>query len=368
MAGLVTIERSATVPAQTGPTLLAFAGEDGVPRAWALVSGGAVIGRGDEVAELPEQRDWVRVVLAVPGTDATIRWRELDEGLTPAQAAAAARLQIGDDTAAPLADLLVAVGRPEAGLTPVALTPAERMRGWVEAARALAMEPDVVIPAPLLLLPPGDGLVRLARDGGASDYRGQARAFSMEPELAALITGDEPIRDLDDNMFEAGLGPALANPAINLRQGVFARRRELVLDRGRIRRLVVLGAILLLVSILIQVVMNLRTITAADKVAAEAQQVRAGSGLPGARNPAPAGRFSTVASALLEAVRETPNAELREMTYQPDGSLRVSLLADAPATIDALRARIAAHGMQAAGGTPSQLGGRAAGEIVVRPR
>jgi hypothetical protein len=44
------------------------------------------------------------------------------------------------------------------------------------------------------------------------------------------------------------------------------------------------------------------------------------------------------------------------------------VLADSQASIDALRARIEAHGMQAAGGLPANLGGRAAGQITIRPR
>ena len=68
----------------TGATLLAFADAAGVPRRWRLVSGGAVVGRGDALAELPEQKPWVRTVLAVPGTDVTMHWLELEERLTPA--------------------------------------------------------------------------------------------------------------------------------------------------------------------------------------------------------------------------------------------------------------------------------------------
>ncbi|HZG47338.1 MAG TPA: type II secretion system protein GspL, partial [Allosphingosinicella sp.] len=66
--------------------------------------------------------------------------------------------------------------------------------------------------------------------------------------------------------------------------------------------------------------------------------------------------------------RDTPTAELSQLLYQPDGSLRASLLADSQATIDAVRARVEARGMAAAGGPPTNLGGRAAGDITVRPR
>jgi general secretion pathway protein L len=354
----------AIAPPRTGPTLLAFADAAGVPRRWRLVSGGAVLGRGDEIAELPAQRDWVRVVLAVPGTDVALHWLELSEGLTPVQAAGAARLQMADESLEPIGDMHVAAGRVENGLTAVALVPAERMTAWLDSARALAMEPDVILPSPMLLMPPGEGLVCYPGQE-VSDYRGTARAFSAEDELAALIVGGTRVTEIDEGVREAGFGPVLADPPINLRQGAFLRRRERAFDWGRARWLTVLALILLLVSLLIQIVAIARTVAAADRIEEEVRQVRAGTGGSQAR---PAVRYGTVAAALFEAVRETPSVELTQIIYQPDGALRASILADTQASIDALRARIEARGMQAAGGLPANLGGRAAGEITVRPR
>lgn len=340
----------------------------GVPRRWRLVSGGAVIGRGDELAELPEQRPWVRTVLAVPGTDVTMHWLDLADNLTLVQAAAAARLQIADETAEPIGDMHVVAGRREGGRTAIATVPGARMQAWIAKAKALAMEPDVIIPAPMLLLPPGQGLVRYRGDGPAADYRGTARAFSLEDELAELVLGDTRVTDIGDDVREAGFGPVLADPPINLRQGLFARRREIVIDAARINWLLTLGLILLIVSLLIEINAIVRTTFAADRYEAEAKEVRAaiGRGGPQAR-PARVG-YGTVAAAVFDAVRETPSAEVTQMIYQPDGALRVALLADTQATIDGLRARIEARGMQAAGGLPTNLGGRAAGEITVRPR
>ena len=68
----------------------------------------------------------------VPGERVAIHWLDLAEDLTPAQAAAAARLMLADASAAPLADMHVAVGRPEDGLTPVALAPVADMAEWTE--------------------------------------------------------------------------------------------------------------------------------------------------------------------------------------------------------------------------------------------
>ena len=366
MTGAIVQTREVAAPSAIGATLLVIADAAGVPRRWRLLSGGAVIGRGDEIAELPEQRDWVRVVLAVPGTDVTMHWLELDEGLTAVQAAAAARLQIAEEAAEPIADMHVAGGCTERGLSAIAVTPAARMSGWIDSARALGMDPDVIIPSPMLLLPPGEGLV-CWRGGEVPDYRGSAQAFSVEDDLAELIVGDARVTEIGDDLREAGLGPALANPSINLRQGAFAKRRQIVIDRTRIRWIVILALILLIVSLVIETVTILKTRSAALRIEEEVRQLRAATGGPG-QQARPAARYGVVASALFEAVREVPNVEVTQIIYNADGSLRASILADAQPSIDALRARIEARGMQEAGGLPANLGGRAAGEITIRPR
>jgi general secretion pathway protein L len=340
-------------------SLLVFADLAGVPHSWRLLSGGAVVGRGDEVAELPAARPWVRVVMAVPGADVTLHWLELPEDLTAVQAAAAARLRIAEEAADPVNQLHIAAGRTERGRTCVALVPAGRMSAWIAAAKALGVEPDIILPAPLLLLAPGQGLVRYA-GGPVPDYRGVARAFSLEDDLAAVLVGDAPVADIEDGGREAGFGPALAAPAINLRQGVFARRREWAIDWPRVRRMAALAAVLLLLSLAIQLVTIMRTTFAADRVQAEASELR--RAMPGAVRLS----YAPIAGVLFEAVRDTPNVTLTQLVYQPDGTLRASLLADTPATIDLVRGRIEARGLQAAGSLPTDMGGRAGLQMTIR--
>jgi general secretion pathway protein L len=350
-----------------GATLLAFADAEGAPRAWRLISGGAVVGRGDELAELPEQRPWVRTVLAVPGTDVTLHWLDLGDGLTEAQAAAAARLRLADETLGAIGDMHVAAGRQENGLIAIATVPAERMQAWLASAKAAAMEPDVIIPAPMLLMPPGEGLVRYAGLEGAPDYRGTARAFSLEDELAEVVLGGVAVRDIGDDVREAGFAPVLAAPPINLRQGPFARRREVVLDRRRINWLLALAIFLLTVSLLIQIVSIVRTTFAADRILAEAEEARAALGAQDTQR-AVQGGFANAASTLFESIRDTPNAALTQLAYQADGSLRASISADTQATIDGIRSRIEGRGMRASAGPSTSSGGRTTGEITVRPR
>src|SRR4051812_15916049 len=155
-----------------------------------------------------------RTALAVPGTDVAIHWLDLAGDLTPAQAAAAARLMLADASAEPLGEMHVAAGRVENGLTAVALAPVALMEAWL----ADGVDPDLIIPEPLLLLPPAEGLRRRGLD-----HRGIALAFSAEPELAGLVAADAPVETVGDVEFEAGLPAALADPVVNLRQGAFAK-------------------------------------------------------------------------------------------------------------------------------------------------
>lgn len=344
-------------------TLLVFADAAGVPRSWRLVSGGAVVGRGDEVTELPETRPWVRVVLAVPGTDVTLHWLELGETLTAVQAAAAARIRIAEEAPEPINDLHIAAGRIEQGRTCIAVVRVERMSAWIASVRELAMEPDIILPAPLLLIPPSEGLV-CYRGGPIPDYRGTARVFSLEDDLAGVLIGDAQVSEIDDAVREAGLGPVLANPPVNLRQGVFARRREWAIDWPWVRRMAVLATVLLLVSLAIQLVTIMRTTFAADRYQAEAAELRRATAGTGRR--AQAAAYAPLAGVVFEAVRDTPNATLSQIVYQPDGTLRASILADSPATIDGLRQRIEARGLQAVGALPTDLGGRAALQLTIR--
>ncbi len=236
-----------------------------------LLRGGVVDDQYDLSAE--PVIEGVRTVLVVPGDKVAIHWLDLAQGLAPAQAAAAARLMLADASAGPLADMHVAVGRPEQGLTPVALAPAALMAEWTRS------EPDMIIPSPLLLLPPAEGFVRY--DGGVvPDYRGRAAAFSVEPELGALLVGDAPVALVDDATFEAGLGEALAAPVLNLRQGAFAKRRQWRVDKGGVRRAALLGLALIALTLIVQVATILRYAFAADRLEAEAAALGAG-GAPG---------------------------------------------------------------------------------------
>lgn len=323
-------------------TLLVFADGVGALGDWLLIGDDGAVTRGGAGDGLPAVAEG-RAALAVPGEEVAIHWLELETGLAPAQAAAAARLMLADASLAPLSDAHVAVGAAEGGLTPVAVVPNERMEAWIAAAEAAGLGADPILPTPMLLAARAEGFARHDR-GAVADYRGAGAAFAMERELAAPLVGEAPVADVDDSAFEAGLAGLLAAPPLNLRQGDFARRRRLRVVEGSWRRLALYAGVLAALTLLIQVFLILSYTFAADRLEAEATAMRR----PGA--PAARGGFGPVASLLFEAIRSTPNAELTALDYRADGSLGGALRVDNPATLAAFRARAEASGLRVEGG------------------
>ena len=355
---------------------------------WLHLAGQQVVGRGKGLEGLPPLADpenggKVRVAAIVPGEAVTLHWLEVPAGLAPAQAAAAARLIAADVSAQPLGDMHVAVG-PEVEETPlraVAMVPALTMAGWLGKLQAQALDPDVVLPEPLLLRAPRVGFIRHER-GGLPLYRGATDAFSVEPELAELIVAEAPVEPVDAETFEGGLGEAIADPAVNLRQGAFAKRRRWKIEWALVRRLALLTLALLAVTLAIQLAAIFRYTFEADALELEANRVaavalqRSGPVTDGPRQlerrlselRGGGPGYGPLAAALFGAVRGTPNVELTALNFDQSGALRATVQADNPATIATLRQRIEASGFTVTEGGMRSGGGRPTTDLTVRVR
>lgn len=355
---------------------------------WLHLRGRQIVGRGSGVEGLPplvdpETARPIGVAAIVPGEAVALHWLELPAVLAPAQAAAAARLMASEVTAQPLADMHVAVGSETDGgtLRAVALVPALAMAGWLGRLQAEGLDPDLVLPEPLLLTPPPEGFVRFDR-GDVPLYRGPGDAFSIEPELAGLVVADAPVETLAPEAFESGLFEAIARPPVNLRQGAFAKRRRWKIEWKLVRRLAMLLLAILVVSFAIQLVSIWRYTYAADALEEEANRVAAGA-LPGGGTAADAPArlerrladlrgsgpgYGALASAVFAALRATPNAELTALSYDRDGSMRITVQGDSAATIAGVEARIEAAGFDPEVGAMRTGGGRPTADIMVRSR
>lgn len=355
---------------------------------WLELAAGEIVARGSGAEELPPAVDAgtsrpVRVAAVVPGEAVTLHWLELPAGLAPAQAVAAARLMASEVSAQPLTDMHVAVGPEVEGsnLRTVALVPALAMAGWLGKLQAHGLDPDLVLPEPLLLPPPDEGFLRYDR-GEVPLYRGRSDAFSLEPELAGLIVADAAVETLRADRFEVGLAEAIARAPVNLRQGAFAKRRRWTIEWKVVRRLAWLLLAILVVSFAIQIVSIWRYTYAADALEAEANAIASRAlpgGAPVANAPERLGQrvaelggggagYGALASALFAAVRDTANAELMALSYDRGGSLRATVQADSEATLATLRQRIEAAGFTAELGAMRSGGGRPTADLIVRAR
>ena len=359
--------------------LLLFLARGGGIEGWIRLADGAVAERGTGTEGSDAHRG-APVVAVAPGEAVTLRWLELPTGLSAAQAAGAARLMAGEYSAQPLDELHVAAG-PEAGdfgTRCIGLVPMETMRLWLTDLEAAGFDADRLVPETLLLAAPAEGFA--TRDAGALRlYRARDEAFAAEPELGELlVAGRAAVAVAGDD----GLAEALAQAPLDLRQGPFARRRDWRVAPARARRLAILAAALLLVSLAIQIAAIARYSFAADAAEAETRRIAAAAlpRSPGVADPEAAltqrlaelrgggAGFGATASAVFEAVKATPNVELSALAFTPDGTLRATVQADTPAAVEGLRQRVEASGFSAEVGAPRSGGGRRVAELAVRPR
>jgi general secretion pathway protein L len=359
--------------------LLLFLARGGGIEGWIRIAEGGIAARGAGL-DGSEAHRGAPVVAVAPGEEVTLRWMELPPGLSPAQAAGAARLMSAELSAQPLDELHVAAGREaeEGGARCVGLVPMAAMRGWLDEVEAAGFEAERLVPETLLLAAPPEGFA--TRDSGPLRlYRALGEAFAVEPALGELLLAGRRSTAVDG---DDGLVEALAEAPLDLRQGPFARRRDWRVAPARARRLALLAAALLLASLAVQLAAIARYSFAADAAEAEIGRVAAEAlpRSPGVADPEGAlterlaelrgggAGFGATAAALFEAVKATPNVELSALAFAPDGTLRTTVQADSPAALDALRQRVEAAGFAAEAGAPRSGGGRRIADIVVRPR
>jgi general secretion pathway protein L len=337
--------------------------------------------RGDSLDTLTVTNE-DRVVAVAPGEALVLHWLELEPGLTPPQAAAAARLLLAEQSARPIGELHVAVGREvaeESGRC-VALVPVETMSDWIGRLAEAGFESAAIVPELLLLPVPDEGFIRYDH-GGVSLFRARSEAFAIEPDVAGLVVGSRPLATIDAAVVEAGIRDLVADPLVDLRQGAFARRRQWRFDPVLARRLALLLIALLLVTLAIQVAAILRYTFAADATEAEARVVaaRALPRSPGVTNPAAelserlselrgAGAgYGATSAALFEAIKAVPSVELNALSFSADGSLRATLAADNPATLADVARRVEDSGFRTELGPPRSGGGRRIADLTVLP-
>ncbi|RVT93858.1 type II secretion system protein GspL [Sphingomonas crocodyli] len=338
--------------------LLLFARADvGAIEGWFRVEDGRVIARDMALDHLPSLEPDERLILILQGDEVAIRWIELP-ALTYAQAAAAARLAIADHSIGAPDSLHVAIGDVHGGRRMVATIDADLLRQWIGWAQAIGIDPDHVVPLPLLLAY-GEGAPRLWDRPGLSVVRGHDHAFAVEPDLAPTILGTIAPEPMDDARFEAELPAALAVLPLDLRQGRFARRRVWRVDdawKRRMRRLAIAAAILIVAVpiarvgrigidgwLMDQEASRIARLALGRESLPEGAQTAMSLRAEGLRGPGMG--FPNGAALLFDAVKLTPNVELTDLDFSAEGVLTASVTGASAADVSALVGRLSQSGL-----------------------
>jgi len=336
----------------------------------------------DEGEGMPPPEAEMPVVAVAPADAVTLHWAAIPSR-SAAQAAAAARIVVSDATAT-LGELHVAVGVARDGADgderAIAVVSPERMAAWLTEMQARGIDPVAMVPAPLLLPTPDEGWLR-GEVGGQAVVRGRSAGFADEARLTELIIGNaEPVTLARDDVWRAAADAVDAVP-LDLRQGRFARRTRRAIDWALVRRLGVLVAMILLVTLAIDLVRIARYSFGADTLEARAAAV-ARQGLPRGSGEGDAARmlgerlsrlrgpgsgFSRTAAAVYQIVQAVPDSEVTALDFQPSGALRVSLSVAGEGQANIVKTQIERAGFTVTSSVFQQAGGRLSGDLTVTP-
>lgn len=354
-------------------TTLLFLPSDDRGWSWMRIGADARVEQGEGVPA-----DAGDTVAIAPADAVTLHWADLP-ARSAAQAVAAARILAADASAGPVGELHVAVGDEGTGDRPIGVVGAGRMRAWLDALAAEGIDPVAIVPAPMLLPRPAEGFVR-GEIGGQGVVRGPGSGFADEARLTDLVTGGVAPDVLDRAALAAGIAAGSASPALDLRQGLFARRRRRALDWALIRRLVVLALVILAVTLAIDLVRIAKYDFAANALETRAESL-ARTGLPRgesvndadrqlderlARLRGPGQGFSATIAAIYAAVRGVPGSEITAIDFGADGAARVSVAMDREAAVLDVKHAIEAQGYAVDAGTFQSAAGRVSGQMTVR--
>lgn len=296
-----------------------------------------------------------RIMALVPSAETAIHFFEWPD-LTPAQAMTAATLKASetvmgarDDTHVATAVLLPHDGAPVIAIETVsAAIGAQYLSRWLDELRLAGVDPDIVTPAGLVLPRPENGIVR-ARIGDDTVLRTPDAVFADDPSLREILVADRPVKDVSPQKADQLIARAFAHPPLNLRQGVFVKKREGgLLTRAQIRRLSQMTLAVAVLTVLIFVVdiakYSISADAARDQALTEAQaRFPAATDMAGAEQMADEALrqrglgtrlFTVPASALFAALEPLPSVSVRQLSYQTDGTISVTLAAARKEDID----------------------------------
>lgn len=351
---------------------------------WMRVADGALLQSGNganwlAACGMPALPDGARVLLVAPAPLVTLHWIAYPD-LPVRQGRAAARLAAMSNSLAVADQLFATADENDDPAHPHIIAVAARgdIQHWLLWAQHHGLDPDVIIPAPLLLPEPETGLSR-GMIGGAVVLRATDMALTQDVALPELL-GDLRAAEISPSVIQGRAMAAIYAPPLNLRAGDFAKQTKRRLDRRVIGRIAVWGGLILLASASIGLTgiikhhweasrLDAQSLTLAQEVLPNASDVeqaqvelarRLGARGVGAR------AFTAPVAALMAAMQDAPGVALTTLSRDPDGMIRATLAAAKADDINKVLLALQAAGFTITA-TPSQdPGGRTLADITVR--
>ena len=315
-----------------------------------------------------------RLVWVVHGGETSVRILDFSaRSLAQARAMAAFRLR---DERADKAEPHVAVRALGGNSWLAAAIDPKDLRAHLAAAAALGLDPDVVLPDCLIPPAPADDAGGAIRFADRFAIRWPSHAMTIDADLAGLVLEGKPWRELSAEAAQAAIRQTGETPALNLRQGEFARRAPAPM--GRRAAFAVLGGLLLALLVAAPAVDAIRAGAKARAARAEITQIAATALGPNARLVDPLRQLQGAAAAgsggaaiadllapLFTALEAGNGLTLDSLVFET-GEARFVVRHSTPQSIDALRVDLTEAGLAVELGASSAIGGGLSTEILVR--
>jgi general secretion pathway protein L len=275
--------------------------------------------------------DDTSVMALVSPADARCIWSSLPD-LEPRQAEGVARLKAGEQSLGPIHAVARHIGDD---VVVTATISAAHMEAGLARLAQHGLSPDIVIPLGLAIDAHPDHVVKAAFDGVAV-LRGERLTAPDEAVFRKMLLGNSAVEGLDSAMVQTMLRTANEHPLLNLREGLFAKREQIVWTTAAQRKWIVrLAGALVIATLLVGILSwarhagatdteNDRALAAAQKIdpsISDIAQAEAQLGRALQQRGISKGRFGPLSAGLWRAVQSSPNVSVRELRYGADGIL-----------------------------------------------
>ena len=266
---------------------------------------------------------------------------------------------------------------PEGEIT-TAIVAASLMQQWLDWALSAGADPDHIVPA-AALLPLGEGWT--SASFGEDEVIGRTGlVMPFEPGLAERLVGESEIALLDAGSVEAAIVAAAVAPPLDLRTGLFARRRRLFVDRRRIRELLLLAAViplLILVWAMVAIVklnqstaeLDRQSLAVAERTLGRTVTLETAESALSERAGASAmGGLMAPLTELLNLLQAEDSVSATGLSFSPDGTLSTTLASPTLEPVNRVIVALQRDGYRITAVTRQSPDGRAMVDTTIRSR